>query len=626
MVESVVIRITGKYVDDVSSNVRKSGVSLKSLGAIGAATGVALAGVGAASVKMAMDMNRSMANVATLIPGNVERVNELKRAVQDLAIETGKSTQDLADGLYQVVSAFGDTADSANILEIAAKAATAGVATTTDSINLISAVTKGYGDTSAEAAQKASDLAFQTVKMGQTTFPELAGAIGRVVPLAKSLGVEQENLFAQMATLTGVTGNAAEVSTQLRSAYQALIKPSEEMSMAIGTVIRDLQAQGKLVDGPLVQAWRSAQQEFGATINKMNALEQAGKGNTREYKTLAKEAKELKKVYQDASAALGPTIIESLGFKDALSAITETAGGNTNVLAKMFGSVEGLNAVLALTGSQADVFSEKLAAMQEVSGATNEAFNEQTQGVNKAGFTIQQMQQRIVVLMQTLGDALIPALTEVGNALMPSIEAFAEWATEMLRNEEVIRTIIESIKLVVEAIKLAGETYAWLVDAAATAMNAVYQGIRFWVDEWNRSINLVKSAWSGFLSVLETLWDATIGKLIEGAKLLFHWIDPTKPKSPALVDVWAAGMKQMATDYLAFVSTVMATPAQPQFAFAGNGAFARGPQASTTRSVTHHHNYYLPESARGSERSDEMRRAREYINAVTRVQRSGILR
>ena len=191
--------------------------------------GVALTGLGAASFKFGNEINASMANVQTLIPGNVERIKELKAEVQSLAIETAKGTTDIADGLYQVISAFGDSADTAKILEINAKAATAGVATTLDAINLTSAVTKGYGDTTATAVQKVSDLAFNAVKLGQTTFPELAASIGRVTPLTAELGVSMEELFGVMATATGVTGSAAEVSTQLRGVMQSLLAPTKDM-------------------------------------------------------------------------------------------------------------------------------------------------------------------------------------------------------------------------------------------------------------------------------------------------------------------------------------------------------------------------------------------------------------
>lgn len=40
----------------------------------------------------------------------------------------------------------------------------------------------------------------------------------------------------------------------------------------------------------------------------------------------------------------------------------------------MFGSVEAGTAVLALTGSQSDEFTEKTKAMAKAAGATNEAF------------------------------------------------------------------------------------------------------------------------------------------------------------------------------------------------------------------------------------------------------------
>ena len=93
------------------------------------------------------------------------RTSEIGSQIMEVSNRTGVATADLTDGMYQVVSAFGDSADAASILETAAKSAAAGNATTTDSINLLSAVTKGYGDTSAEAVQKAADLSFATVRL-----------------------------------------------------------------------------------------------------------------------------------------------------------------------------------------------------------------------------------------------------------------------------------------------------------------------------------------------------------------------------------------------------------------------------------------------------------------------------
>lgn len=133
--------------------------------AVGMGTGLAVIGV--ASAKLAIDFDRNMSQVDTLIAGQIERQKELRAEVLRMSREFGTAADDLAGGTYQVISAFGDAADTSKKLEIAVKAAAAGAATTTDSVNLLSAVTKGYGDTSAAALQEVADLSFQAVKDGQ---------------------------------------------------------------------------------------------------------------------------------------------------------------------------------------------------------------------------------------------------------------------------------------------------------------------------------------------------------------------------------------------------------------------------------------------------------------------------
>ena len=100
---------------------------------------VPLLAAGTAAGKLSMDLSKNMGLVSTLLDGSVEQVNkrteELKQNVYKISNDTGLATSNISDGLYQVVSAFGDTADSAKILEIASKGAKAGNAEVTDSIN-----------------------------------------------------------------------------------------------------------------------------------------------------------------------------------------------------------------------------------------------------------------------------------------------------------------------------------------------------------------------------------------------------------------------------------------------------------------------------------------------------------
>ena len=134
-------------------NLAALGKTAKTAGKIAAgamvAAATAVATLGTAAVKSAAEYEAQLANVSTLLTGTeaevAARTAEIGDQVLEISNRTGVATADLTDGMYQVVSAFGDSADAAAILETAAKSAAAGNATTTDSINLLSAVTKGYG-------------------------------------------------------------------------------------------------------------------------------------------------------------------------------------------------------------------------------------------------------------------------------------------------------------------------------------------------------------------------------------------------------------------------------------------------------------------------------------------------
>lgn len=325
-----------------------------------AAAFTAVAAAGTSAVVSAVQFESQMQNVGTLLDGNVSaKLQEMGSDLKKVSMDTGVATADLTDGLYQVVSAFGESADSVRQLEIAAKAAKAGNATTTDSVNLLSAVTKGYGDTSAAAMQKASDLAFATVKLGQTSFPELASSMGQVVPLASTLKVSQEELFGAMSTLTGVTGGTAEVTTQLKATMQSFLSPGSEMAKA---------------------------------LKKMG--------------------------YESGAAAL-----ESEGLGDILNGLKESVNGDEVAFANLFSSVEAKNAVLALTGAQADDFATKTAAMADAAGIADEAFDTQTSSVAAMADKIKNAGS---VMMTSLGEKALPYITKALDKVIDHLPAMEE--------------------------------------------------------------------------------------------------------------------------------------------------------------------------------------------------------
>lgn len=307
-----------------------------------------------------------MANTATLLDGDKlakkARIKELGSAVKKMSLETGLSMANLQEGLYQTVSAFGDTAETSDRLEIAAKSAMAGGATTADAINLLSAVTKGYNDTSAEASQKAMDLAFNTVKLGQTSFPELAHSMGAVIPLASTLGIKQEELFGAFATLTGVTGGTSEVATQMRGALQGFLQPTAQMT---------------------------------------NALRKLGYAN-------------------------GMSALKAQGLGGMLEKLKQSVGGNEVAFAQLFGSIEAKNAVLALTGAQAESFGQKTASMMNSAGAATEAYSEKSETAEARSA---RLQTNFAAISLNIGEALMPAFDSLSK-LLTSVTSFIGRFTE----------------------------------------------------------------------------------------------------------------------------------------------------------------------------------------------------
>jgi TP901 family phage tail tape measure protein len=357
-----------------------------------AAAVVGLAAFGGAAIGASTEFEKGMANVQTLIgTGSAvdARIEQLGESVKQMSMTTGKSLKDLTRGLYDVIGTFTDTADSAKWLEIAAKAGAAGMSTTHDAILLLSAVTKAYGDTSFEAAQKASDLIFETANLGVTTFPEMAASMGKVLPIAAALKVSQEELFGAMATLTGVTGDTALVTTQLRSVMNAFLKPNTLMRKAI----------------------------------------------------------------EETGFASGAAMVKQVGLSGAMKLIGGTSVTASRGIAAVFGRVEALTAVLALSGAQADDWVWKTEAMRNAAGRTDRAFAIQ--------------QATVAAMVARIGTSLEVLAVNIGDKLMPMWASFLRWIEENMPTiQEIVLTVVDA--LVVGLSILAG-AIGWAIDKISTA-------------------------------------------------------------------------------------------------------------------------------------------------------------
>lgn len=389
-------------LDDFKKKTKDSNELFGQVSKQAAVASTAIAALGIAAAKMAVDFNEGFGKVQTLIPGAKERVKEFQDEILNLSPAVGKTTKDLTDGLYEVISAFGDSADSAKNLELAAKGATAGGATTKDSIALLSAVTKGYGDTSNIAQKKVSDLAFTTVKLGQTSFPELAASIQRVTSQSNILKISQEELFSVFSSGTGVIGGSAEVSTKFSALLTEMQKPGDRLAKT--------------------------------------------------FKALGVES--------------GTELIENFGgLQGALQALKSEAEKTGEPISNLFGSAEAGKLALYASGEGAAKFTSDLQAMNQAAGATEQAFKDATtEGPNAFGFQLQQASLNAQAFAVKVGQELIPTLQFLLSPLFKGAEYLKNLDSQTIKTiigvgkiiltATALTAAVMGIKKAVDAVKL----------------------------------------------------------------------------------------------------------------------------------------------------------------------------
>lgn len=197
---------------------------------------------------------------------------------------------------------------------------------------------------------EAADAMFTAVRLGKTTFEELSRSIGQVAPIAAASGVSFEEVNAQIAQLTTRGFATSEAATAVRAAIQGLLKPSDDLALI----------------------W-----------------DRAG--------------------FSGAQAA-----IESEGLAGAMNIVAEATGGNIGRLQTLVGSIEGVNAILGVTGDNADSFTEKLQAMEESAGAAGEAFATVAESDAQR---LEESLNRLSNASERIGAALLPALAQTAEGI-----------------------------------------------------------------------------------------------------------------------------------------------------------------------------------------------------------------
>lgn len=384
---------------------------------------------------------------------------------------------------------------------------------------------------SMDQAANYSDALFVAVRDGQTTLPELAASLSQVTGVAAQSGVSFDELLAAVATLTASGLPTSQAVTAIKGALTNILKPSKDAA--------------------------DTAQRLGLQFD---------------------------------SAALS-----SKGFGGFIADLTTKAGGNIDAMSTLFGSIEGLNGALILTGTGAQKFSTVLDDMKNKAGATSTAYGKMAGEMDQ---TNQNLANNTKVTLVAVGDqilddytALIGALSDVFaslgeavqngsfddlftvieaafNKAQTALEGLAKNLPEALAGVDLsgladsFGGMFDGIDLnSAEGVRLAIQAIVDSLESLVTFSRGVVDGLKPFIGllvdavDWFNSLDAsTKSAIAGLTGVMTAvnllsgplgtagLAISAVGKALGGADGLSEKMDDIKLKTGGFLAKWAGPM------------------------------------------------------------------------------------
>lgn len=239
---------------------------------------------------------------------------------------------------------------------------------------------------SAEEATAVTDQMLLAQNFGKTSFGEMAQSMGNVIPIAAQLNVSTQELFGSIAVLTKNGIRTSEAITGLKAAYSNILKPSAEAA--------------KLA------------QSLGLEFNAAH--------------------------------------LQSVGWVKFLDEVERATGGDAEQMAQLFGSVEGLNSILVLTGKGAGDFDKVMDQMDQMAqsaGMTREAYEKM--------LTPSEQMQIAMNQLKNAGMDLAVSFTPYFKAMSLRVKELAAWFRSLTPEQ---KTLIGQVAFGIVTFQLFGST------------------------------------------------------------------------------------------------------------------------------------------------------------------------
>lgn len=217
-------------IEEYTEKVQKAGEKVKNEGSgMTKKVTTPILAAGVASAKMAIDFEDSMAKVSTIADATEIPMDDMQKEILDLSNQTRISAEEIAQNVYDSISAGQKTGDAVNFVSNSTKLAKAGFADAGAALDVLTTIMNAYGLKASEVTN-VSDMLIQTQNLGKTTVADLASSMGKVIPTANAYGVSLDELCAGYAIMTANGVATAESTTYMNGMLNELGKSGTNVS------------------------------------------------------------------------------------------------------------------------------------------------------------------------------------------------------------------------------------------------------------------------------------------------------------------------------------------------------------------------------------------------------------
>lgn len=447
-----------------------------------------LVGAGVALGNFSLGFENSMAKVSTIADTTQVPLEDLEKQIVDLSNETGVAAGDIAQNVYDAISAGQQTGDAVAFVGNATKLATAGFTSSSAALDVLTTTLNAYGLASEDAAH-VSDVLITTQNLGKTTVDELSQSIGKLIPVANANGVSVEQLGTAYSILTANGIATAESTTYLKAMFNELGKSGTDVSDIIksetGKSFQDLMNEGTSL-GEVISILQQHANDTGVGLSDLFSSVEAG------------------------SAALTLASKGAEGYNDILNQMVNSSGATESAYEKMQTTTWTLAKAFNEIKNVALEFGN---ALMSVLSPAIQSFVDMLHNLATWLSSIDEGTKQMIVTVAMVAAAIGPALLVIGklfttvSRLMTAVSSLsAVWAG--------LSTVLGGLVAPVLAIiaVIAALYVAWETDfnGMRDTVSSVFTSIQSIVTS---AVTIVQSIISIALDIVTSLWQSNFANI-----------------------------------------------------------------------------------------------------------------